>query len=117
MKRISVCTHLFLGLLTLGTCASVWAQGTADKQCSLAIVSRAVGGNKSVCDSAQVALMAGRGQAFAENQMGISSVLAIVRHAGFFFSAVTLPLGGLAIRSINAARASYARCISGKYLC
>ena len=47
------------------------------EQCSLAVVSRLVGGNQPVCDGVVVRQMAKRGHAFEQNQMGLASVLAV----------------------------------------
>src|SRR5579864_5344558 len=79
MQRIWIRnTFMFVvGMVGWAACGSVWGQSTSTEQCSLAIVSRLVGSGSAICDSVVVRQMAKRGQAFAQNQMGIASVVAI----------------------------------------
>src|SRR4029077_888584 len=59
------------------TQAQVMSAKPTEEQCSMAVLSRSAGGNAKVCDGELVQEMARRGQAFAENQMGMASILAI----------------------------------------
>src|SRR5260370_35569954 len=56
---------------------AAWAQNAPSEQCSLAVVSRWISADARVCDSQIVHEMALRGHAFAQNQMGMASILAI----------------------------------------
>jgi uncharacterized protein len=67
----------FALLLGLTTGSDTQAQTNPNQQCSLAAVSRLVGQDTNVCDTKVVQHLAEQGQAFAQNQMGISSVLVI----------------------------------------
>ena len=68
---------LVLALLTIPTGWPQTSQGSTDEQCSLAAVSRVLSSNTRICDSGLVQELARKGQVFAENQIGIASILAI----------------------------------------
>jgi uncharacterized protein len=57
--------------------ASVLAQKSAKEQCSLAVVTRLLGGREPVCETRVAEEMAQRGNVFEQNQLGIASILAI----------------------------------------
>jgi TPR repeat protein len=56
---------------------SVLAQKSAKGQCSLAVVTRLLGGKEPTCETMVAEEMAQRGNVFEQNQLGIASILAI----------------------------------------
>ena len=74
--RSNVAVRVFVSIVTLLAGAAL-AQNSATEQCSMAVVTRLVGGHHKVCDTGVVQDMAKLGHAFEQNQLGIVSILAI----------------------------------------
>src|SRR5262252_5167357 len=82
MKRTAVGAGLGVGCVVVVASLAAGRSGPGGQraiaeQCSLVVVSRLVDRGEKVCDTEVVQQMASQGQAFAQNQLGIASILAI----------------------------------------